>query len=185
MMGRTHAFAGICSLWLLVPIPHLLTHENFSPLITVAAVGALIPDLDATQSLIRSTQVAGIRPFVPIAALLHGTFGHRGLIHSAFGLLLFCLLVALPLVFWWGTVPSLVLAVGYASHLAADACTKSGIPLLYPRKARFHLLPSPLRLSTGSQAEDAVLAVFAMLALMLVLFFLMGTPSSFSPTAQW
>lgn len=182
MMGRTHAFAGVCSLWLLVPVPHLLTSENFSPLAAVAAVGALMPDLDATQSLIRSTQVAGIRPFVPIAAILHSTFGHRGLIHSALGLLLFCLLVAVPLAFWWGALPSLVLALGYASHLAADACTKSGIPLLYPRKVRFHLMPPPLRLSTGSQAEDAVLIAFALLALMLVLYFQMGTSPSFSAT---
>ena len=184
-MGRTHALIGVCSLWLLVPLPQLLTRENFSPLAAVAAVGALMPDLDATQSLLRSTQVIGIRPFVPVADVLHGLFGHRGLLHSLLGLLLFSLLVALPLSFWWGWQPSLLLTVGYASHLAADACTKSGIPLLFPRKRKYHLLPPSLRLTTGSQAEEAVLVAFALLALMLVLFFLMmGTSPAFATGSQ-
>ena len=174
MMGRTHALIGVCSLWLLAPLPHVLTASTLGPLALTAAVGALMPDLDATQSLIRSTQLLGIRPFVPIAALLHGAFGHRGLLHSAVGLLLFCLLAALPLAFWWGLLPSLVLAIGYASHLAADACTKSGIPLLFPKKAKVHLLPPALRLSTGSQAEEGVLVAFALLAALLLLPLLLG-----------
>jgi len=61
------------------------------------------------------------------------------------------------------------LVLGYGSHLAGDACTKSGIPLLYPDPRRLHLLPRPLRLTTGSQAEDALLPLLAVSVLVLLL----------------
>ena len=47
--------------------------------------------------------------------------------------------------------------------------TKAGIPLLYPNPARFHVLPRPLRVTTGSLAEDALTGLFATLALLTLL----------------
>lgn len=175
MTWRTHALVGVGSLWLLQPVPHGIGAgdgvSNVGLLAAVAVFGALLPDLDASQSRIKHLSPGwGIEPFVLPSLLLHRAFGHRGLLHSGLGLALFTVLFALPLAFWWGWQPSAALALGYASHLAADACTRTGIPLLHPRRLRFFLLPPSLRLVTGSPAEDAMLPLLA--APILLLLFL-------------
>ena len=159
-MGRTHALAGVASLWCLQLFPSLLQPEQLAPLSLLAALGALLPDLDASQSQIKHLSIAGVTPFAPIAILLNRTLGHRGLLHSALGWGI-ATLILIPLAFFGGTAVPLALSLGYASHLATDACTKSGIPLLYPSRKRYHLLPRLLRLTTGSMAEEAVFALFA------------------------
>ena len=113
--------------------------------------------------------MAHYAPFSLPALVLHRAFGHRGLLHSALGLGLFGLLVALPLSFWWDWPPSLALGLGYASHLAADACTRTGIPLFYPNRRRLFLLPPLLRFVTGSPAEEALLPLLALPVLLLLL----------------
>jgi len=123
-------------------------------------LGALLPDLDVSQSQIKHLSVAGVTPFAPLSVLLNRTLGHRGLLHSALGWSVATLLF-LPLALLGSVSIPLALSLGYASHLATDACTKSGIPLLYPRRTRYHLLPRPLRLTTGSMAEEAVFALLA------------------------
>lgn len=62
--------------------------------------------------------------------------------------------------------PALVLpvgvgvAVGYTTHLLADACTPHGAPLLGPfSMQRRHLLPRPVQITTGSVAEFTLLAL--------------------------
>ena len=48
----------------------------------------------------------------------------------------------------------LAAALGSATHIAGDCCTVSGCPLLWPASGRdFHLLPGPLRFTTGKVAE--------------------------------
>lgn len=175
MLWRTHTLVGISSLWLLAPLPNVLTTETIGPLAVLATLGALLPDLDAQQSKIRSLEVRGLRPFVPLSLLANRAFGHRGLLHSLPGWLGFGLL-CLALALWWGWEASLALFLGY-SHLAADACTKSGIPG-WPnnRSRRLHLLPPGLRFVTGSPAEDALLPLLAFSALWLLLRFLMPHP---------
>lgn len=167
-MGRTHAMAGVASLWCLQGIPSLIRPELLAPLGVLAALGALLPDLDATQSQIKHLSVAGIAPFAPLSVLLNRTLGHRGLLHSILGWGL-ATLILLPLALFVSVAVPLALSLGYASHLVTDACTKSGIPLLYPKRKRYHLLPHPLRLTTGSQAEDAVFALLAVLVAGLML----------------
>lgn len=167
MMGRTHMLLGLSSLWLLYPLPGALTLDTIAPLAIGAAFGALLPDLDAQGSTLKYLQVGGLTPFVPLADLLHRALGHRGLLHSLWGLGAVCLL-ALPLL-WLAWPPFVGLVLGYASHLAGDAATKSGIPLLYPSPRRVHLLPKPWRLSTGSQAEDALLPLLGVAVLALLL----------------
>lgn len=45
-------------------------------------------------------------------------------------------------------------AIGCIAHIAGDALTHGGCPLLWPFSLReFHLLPRPLRLTTGKLAE--------------------------------
>ena len=168
MMGRTHALAGVASLWCLQAFPSLLQPELLAPLSLLAVLGALLPDLDATQSQIKNLSIAGITPFAPLALLLNRTLGHRGLLHSALGWITVTVLL-IPLAWFGGVTVPLTLSLGYGSHLATDACTKSGIPFLYPNRRRYHLLPRPLRLTTGSMAEEAVFAFFAVTTIGLML----------------
>jgi inner membrane protein len=172
MMGRSHALVGVGSLWLLAPIPGGLSGtgplEGIGLLAAVAAFGALLPDLDAARSKLSSWEVAGVRPLVPLAAIVHRAWGHRGPLHSLYGLVVAgCVGGALiPL---WGWRLAAALFLGYASHLAADACTRTGIPFLPWRSRRYWLLPPNLRISTGSSAEDALLPFLALAALSVLL----------------
>lgn len=167
-MGRTHALIGVASLCSLSVVPGLLSSGSLAPLAALAALGALLPDLDAAESKIKRLEIVGLTPFAPLSLALNRTLGHRGVLHSLLGWAVASLLV-LPLALWWGwTVPA-ALSTGYASHLAADACTKSGIPLLYPRRRRCHLLPRILRLTTGSAAEEVVFVALSVLVLGLLL----------------
>ena len=125
-------------------------------------------DLDASESKIKHVKVLGIEPLVPVAIGLNREFGHRGFLHSARGWAVWTLLI-LPLVWWIGWLPIVALAVGYASHLAGDACTRTGIPLRYPRQEKFQLLPAKLRFVTGSAVEEGVFVTFACLTLTLLL----------------
>ena len=131
-----------------------------APLSLLAALGALLPDLDATQSQIKHLSIAGITPFAPLALLLNRTLGHRGLLHSALGWGTITVLL-IPLAWFGGIAVPLALSLGYGSHLATDSCTKSGIPFFYPNRKRYHLMPRLLRLTTGSMAEDAVFIFLA------------------------
>lgn len=173
MTWRTHLLVGVNALWPLAPLPNVLTPEGAGLLALAAGVGALLPDLDAARSKVRSLNVRGIRPLVPLSDALYRTFGHRGLLHSPLGWAGFGLL-CLPAALWWGWEPSLGLFLGYGSHLLADSATPSGIPAtgLSPRIVqgrRFHLLPRRLRIVTGSPAEDALLLPLAMCAALLLL----------------
>jgi inner membrane protein len=168
MMGRTHALIGIGSLWMLAPFPLLLTPDTVAPLVACAALGALLPDLDATDSLAKQLSIARIQPLAPVAAILARDWGHRGAMHSLVGWIVFGILI-LPLAFWLQWTWWAALLLGYASHLAADACTKSGIPLLYPSRKRYHLLPKGWRLTTGSLAEDSLIPIIALGILFLLL----------------
>ncbi len=155
MLGRTHALIGaLASSWLLSP---LVPRELVAPVLICGALGALLPDLDSPRSLLTAWQVAGVSPLQPLARVINRTFGHRGALHSLVGWSIaslgFIALGALP---FWNIAASFALSLGYLSHLAADASTKTGIPFLYPRRTRYRLLPKPLRISTGSFAEDVL-----------------------------
>ena len=180
MTWRTHALMGVASLWILeAAAPGLVAGGepgNLGLLAAVAAFGALLPDLDAAQSKASNLSLGGVAPLALPALVLHRAFGHRGLLHSALGLLLFGLLVCLPLAFWGGAGPSLALWLGYGSHLAADACTRTGIPLLYPLRWRLFLLPPRCRFVTGSATEDAFLPLLASLVLLLLVTALKNAP---------
>ena len=169
MMWRTHALFGMASLWLLAPFPHVLTSATVGPLAACAAFGALLPDLDASESKIRSISYGSIRPFVPFAQIIHRTWGHRGLLHSPLGLC-FAALGAVLLALCGFGLPALALWLGYASHLVADASTKSGIPGWPNRQnRRLWLLPLKWRFTTGSWAEEALLPLLGMVVLALLL----------------
>lgn len=97
-----------------------------------AMAGSLLPDIDHPSSWLG-------RRLWPVSKPLSMLIGHRGLTHSLLavvgGLMLFQMVQPSPL------VARLVepLVVGYLSHLAADALTPAGVPLLWPVKRRFGL----------------------------------------------
>ncbi len=186
-MWRTHVLGGISALWILEMTPGITNTANVGVLAAVAAFGALLPDLDATSSKIRSLGVAGIQPFNPLGAALNGALGHRGVLHSPKALVFLAGCAAL-LSLWAGPVPATALWLGYASHLALDACTKSGIPnwgtrqtlpgwtaspterpLPSRRTGRIYLVPPICRVVTGSAGEDAYFMILAASAVALLL----------------
>ncbi len=174
MRWHTHALCGIASLWLLAPLPQSPT-VDYGVLSACAAFGALLPDLDAAESKIKHLPVGTVAPFALPAQLLYRTLGHRGLLHSLWGLAAFAVL-ALPVAWLWDWRPWAAVTLGYASHLAADACTKSGIPLFYPRRQRYSPLPRPWRITTGSLAEDMLFPFLAAAVLLLLLTHLNAVP---------
>ncbi len=188
MMGRTHAIGGVASLWLLYllflgsGITTTSDPANLGALAAFAALGALLPDLDAQESSLKhltllSSRRNGItlKPFALPATLLARVLGHRGLSHSAMGLGVAGVVIGLPLSIALGWQSAVALLLGYASHLLLDACTKSGIPFLYPDRNRRFALPPVLRVTTGSAAEEAVFALLALLAFGLFIPLLLGS----------
>jgi membrane-bound metal-dependent hydrolase YbcI (DUF457 family) len=168
MLWRTHVLGGISALWVLQALPHDITPEILAPLILCASVGALAPDLDAPEAKIKYLRIGEITLFAPLAEVLHKRFGHRGLLHSAAGIAL-CGVVALPLLVIGGWPCYLAFLLGYSSHLALDACTRSGIPLWTGSSRRIYLLPKPLRLVTGTPAEEIVVVLLGSATLLLVM----------------
>ncbi len=170
MTWPIHILLGTSTLWLLAPLPPEVLGNDFGTLAACAALGALLPDLDASESKIKHLKLLGtnFKPFLLPAQIVHRNDQHRGLLHSLWGLGLAGVCV-LPLTFWIGWAPIAALLLGYASHLAADSVTKCGLRLRYPNKRRCHLLPASWRITTGSQAEDLVMAL--LLLPVLLLFF--------------
>ena len=165
MTWPTHTLFGISTLWLLAPVPPEIMHANFGVLAAAAALGALLPDLDASESKIKHLKIPNtqIKPFMLPALVVSRSDQHRGLLHSFAGLGMMALFF-LPATFWVGWAPATALLLGYFSHLMADAATKSGVRLFYPSPKQFHLLPPNFRFTTGSLAEDALLIPLAISA---------------------
>ena len=188
MTGLTHLAGGVASLLpLTLAYPALfpdapLTPEALGAAALAACLGALLPDLDAPQSLLKNWKVGyrrtgkrgrtltpAYRPFEPVASLLSPLLGHRRPLHSLLGLGVAAVLLGLPAAFWLGWPATLALVLGYASHLLLDACTVSGVPLLWPDPRPLWALPKRLRAVTGGPWEDLFLAVLALLGLLALL----------------
>jgi inner membrane protein len=167
MTWSTHLMAGLSALWLMEALPASAT-ENMALLAGAAALGSLLPDLDASESKIKHLSIGGIKPFYLPSEMIYSQLGHRSFLHSLYGLA-FCACSCLLLSPFTGWQAALALWLGYASHLAADAMTRSGIPWLYPQPRRYHLLPPRLRLVTGSPEEEIVFVLLALSALLLTL----------------
>ncbi len=156
----THALLGINSLWLVAVVSPELVGYDFGTLAACAVLGALLPDLDASESKIKHLKIPGtaFKPFLLPAHVVHRTDQHRGLLHSLWGMCIITF-VSAPLLLWMGWAPIAALLLGYSSHLLGDAATKSGIRLLYPNAKRYYLLPQGWRSTTGSLAEDCLMAL--------------------------
>jgi inner membrane protein len=139
MMASSHVIVGAVG-W--VATAHLLG-QPLNPLHVVAsAMAALTPDIDHPKSWLGSR--LGI-----VSVAIASVVGHRGVTHSLLAVLTWgaCL-------YTWGTEELVApLAVGYLSHLLADALTPSGVPFLWPCKRRFGLA----LVTTGSWSEKALM----------------------------
>jgi inner membrane protein len=184
MRWNTHLVAGLSSLWLIEAaagsgvLPRD-TLANVAGISVAIVVGSLLPDLDASRSKIKHFAVSGFKPFLLPSQLIHKKFGHRSVLHSLIGLVV-CAVIASSISPLWGWQIGLGLGLGYASHLLSDAMTKCGIPLLYPNPLRFYVLPKRFRLTTASQAEDAVFVLFASISVLLLLRHLLLSPQGFT-----
>lgn len=164
MRGATHFALGANVIW----IPTLFQLPVDWWLLFVGGFAALLPDLDAHESLIKNLNVRGIKPFAPIAFIFSRLFRHRGALHSLLflGLITAVSFIALP---YTSIAFVLVIPLGYASHLAADALTVSGIELLWPSRKNIHFLPKFFRISTG-HAIDWILLILAWSGIFFYLF---------------
>jgi len=122
--GPTHAllaaaaFTGV-ALYLETPMPDVVSGA------VVAALAGLAPDIDQRGST--ASRCLGPLTWL-LSWVVQSVFGHRGVLHSAAALLALCAAVWL-----WAPAFLLAVAIGYGSHLAADALTPMGLPsLLFP-----------------------------------------------------
>ncbi len=174
MLGRTHALiGGMLTLSLAGPF---VPRDSLAPVLMCGALGALLPDLDSPRSLLTAWQIAGVSPLQPLARVINRTFGHRGALHSFLGWGIASVgFIALSAIPFWNIAASFALSLGYLSHLAADASTKTGIPFLYPRRTRYRLLPKPLCFSTGSFAEEVLFTLLLLLFVCGLIFMLFAS----------
>lgn len=167
-MWHTHAAIGASATWLLFPFVPPGSSGSIAVLMVFCGIGALMPDLDAVESKIKHVKVMGIKPLVPVSRAINREFGHRGLLHCLRGWLIWTLFI-LPLGAGIGWLPMVASSRGYASHLAGDACTRTGIPLFYSKCTSYHLLPHRIRVVTGSAYEEVFFVSFTLFSIILLL----------------
>ena len=150
MMGSTHLLAGVavgCGIVTVVPD---MSFSYELAVVGLSSLGSLFPDIDHGNSKISKK--------VPLISKLVRLFnGHRGLFHTPF----FYAILAAGFYFWQQPLSTEWMAcfvaffAGIASHIVLDACTKQGLPLLYPfSKKNYHLIPFPMK--TNSIGEYMV-----------------------------
>ncbi len=133
-----------------------------------AILGSLLPDADRAGSRIYRSRrierrvwpirVLGWISRLPLRVLL--LFNHRGITHS----LAACAVAAIACGLLARDL-GIGVAIGYLAHIAADACTPSGVALFAPlSRRRRWLVPSPARIPTGSAREVVVAALMTVTA---------------------
>jgi len=69
-------------------------------------------------------------------------------------------------------------ALGAATHIFGDMLTRCGCPLAWPATMReFHLLPRPLRFTTGKLAEHVIVTPLLLAAVALLVWHDAGAPA--------
>ena len=151
MLWYTHLAFGFFFGLLSLPF---VARGNISIFFIFVLFGALLPDIDEPRSKVGSKVTA-------LSRLIKAVFGHRGVVHTLWGMVLFCGL------FWYfvNKTYGVAMAVGFFSHLFADGLTKMGINFLHP-VATLHLSGF---IETGSAAETLMfIGVVALSVIMLL-----------------
>ncbi len=187
MEGRSHLLIGLTAGIVLDSFMHLtgdpLTGAKVVPLVLIVkkavyyfsvGFGALLPDIDNARSTL-GHKLGWISKEIQHLA------GHRTLFHSLLGLLLGSLLalgleqlvffllsqhgLALPAQFVRGShLVFYGVLFGCIMHIAADALTLGGVPLLWPNRKRFGFPPNPsFRFRTGTWPEFVIVWAFMLL----------------------
>lgn len=124
-------------------------------LIVGTVVFSQLPDIDHTRSTIGKT-------VWPLARFISQRFGHRTITHSLpFFVGILIIIKILEKLFSvppeWFTLA----AYSVGSHLIFDACTKQGVPLLYPFSKRPFVIPAnpDMRLSASDYRTEAVIFI--------------------------
>jgi membrane-bound metal-dependent hydrolase YbcI (DUF457 family) len=156
-------------------VVHFVPPDITATGLTIGAlgIGALLPDIDASESSIRHQwDLASSRSLsgkLLNAGMSAAGVKHRGLTHYMPTAL--AVIGLATLLGWWIHYPAAGLAfgLGYFSHLLADGLTKSGVPA-WPYSGDIHLLPRRLRFRTGSIGEviACVIAIGLLAGLLLI-----------------
>ena len=146
MTARTHdaiAFASLITVAAFNP-PENLTLTTSISAIVANIIGALIPDMDQATNRLWDLLPGGDY----LGKIFRRIFlGHRTITHSLLGVYLIYQILnfILPRILNPAYVDiQIILAsmmIGYISHLAGDALTKEGLPLLFPLKWHFGIPP--------------------------------------------
>ncbi|HEV8044121.1 MAG TPA: metal-dependent hydrolase [Rubrobacter sp.] len=167
--ATTHAIFGVAAL---AGVSLLTGNEPPLYAYPAAVVAAWLPDVDNPRSRLGNGLSRTKVPVLDVISrpvswalritsfTLFRTVGHRTLTHSLLGVALFAVLISpvAPL------SPELFLALltGYISHLFADALNMRGVPLMWPVKWTFRLLPRGVK--SGGVTELLVAFVVAVAA---------------------
>lgn len=142
-------------------------------LIACAVAGARLPDVDVPRARLhrrtwperrfRLARAVGALARLPLS--LGSWLRHRGVTHSVLACATVSLLAGLAGSLA-GASAALVtgggVAIGYASHVAGDACTPGGVSAWAPfSRRRVWLLPRRARIRTGGLAELVLVTCFA------------------------
>ncbi|MBI2426524.1 MAG: metal-dependent hydrolase [Candidatus Kerfeldbacteria bacterium] len=175
MMGKTHAVIGANTVWITTLVIAGFSWHPALPLF--GALGGLLPDLDAPESMAKHLRVSvgsrrnrlSIEPLALPSLIFSTLFGHRGVLHSLFGLAVFSAIAIFGVRWLEPRVPflppesSILLILGYASHLVADSFTQYGIKYFWPSDRRYHLLPQFLTWSVQSAKGKFIELIISLL----------------------
>jgi membrane-bound metal-dependent hydrolase YbcI (DUF457 family) len=164
-----HSLANLLLALILFLLASWLAGPPANPVLLIPLfVGALLPDLDAPNSL-----VGRLLPVVsrPLASRL----GHKQAWHTPAAAILLALLVApLSLLLHGALAGSYALLLGYAAHLLLDLLQPQGIMLLWPLNPRRFCFPRATLQILGRTGERRLLGGLAVAALVLLLLVGLG-----------
>lgn len=138
MNGRTHLIAGICVGAITCTFLKEPNFSNVSLIVMGSSFGSLVPDIDEPNSRIgRKVQL--------LSSATKSIFGHRGLTHTPFIVML--LLILFNFLYMKYSLDLGFMAfysafiLGYISHLLLDFITPRGIMLAFPFSVKkFHFI---------------------------------------------
>jgi len=144
MEGKTHIVGSLAAGALYLNLGGAVGHEAlfFGSL----ALGALIPDIDHTGSLIG-------RKVPLIDNIINTVFGHRSFTHSLLFLVLAFLLFQQTS---WPKDIELGILMGMFSHMVLDMLTKQGVKFLWPLNIEIGI---PFGIRTGGAIEQGFFTV--------------------------
>ncbi len=175
MQGRAHIIVATTFVAAVDAVIHFVPPDPLIAGMAIGAmgIGALLPDIDSDNAsirhqwgLARSRSLSGQALSAGLRAI---GVKHRGVTHS---LLVTAIVMACGSLLYlstpYGSV-GMALGLGYFAHLLGDMLTISGVPLLWPNKRDFHLLPRPLRFRTGGMWEYVAVGIATGLLILLLL----------------